>query len=316
MEQNSVILLAKDVYEACIEKLKNRLIEQIDDIFSSDATKGFSHPQGPTFGKISSLCIMALEAYMNEVWKTFLEILAKDSHEVNPVSLKTIIEAELSSQSEYLVSLMNTYVISRFNENMQPLQREDFSNQLDRERHRLKKLYTAKTDLLAGNRRRQRITERAFIHLQRSIVVDPSTGLRWQEAYHSGEVNCEKLGGIHLLLHGIWGFKASGTGERTDLVLGQPLIDLSEVEASADALVLTEWKVVRSRNKTETKAKQAYQQASAYVVGVFGGLELAEFRYLVLVSEDVLDRLPDLHEGSVTYRHINIAVSPKTPSKR
>jgi len=316
MDNNTLILLAKDLYKASIEKLKHRLIEQTDQIFSDDASKGWSVPQGPTFSKISSIFIRALESHIEEVWKAFLEVLTNDSQGINPLSLKATIQAELSSQSEYLAKLMSTYVISRLNGNIRPLQEDDFSSQLDRERHRLKRLYTAKADLLTGNRRRQRITERAFIHLQRSIVVDPSIRQRWQEAYNSGEVSCEKLGAVHLLLHGIWGFKASGTGERTDLILGQPLTDLSEVEASADAMVLTEWKVVRKPNEIETKARQAYQQASAYAVGVLGGFELAEYRYLVLVSEDVLEKLPDLREGPVTYRRINIAVSPQTPSKK
>ena len=148
-------------------------------------------------------------------------------------------------------------------------------------------MYFVKVDLLTAgsDRRKRRIVERAFIHLQRSIVVDPSVKKLWTEAYDGGEVRCEGLGAVHLLLHGIWAFKASATGERTDLVLGQPLTDLSQAEASAEALVLTEWKVIRNSKELDTKAEQAYRQASAYVKGVLAGFELAECRYLVLVSK-------------------------------
>lgn len=67
-----------------------------------------------------------------------------------------------------------------------------------------------------------RRTARAFVHLQRSIVVDSDLQKRWIEAYQQHETVCEKLGAVHLLLHGIWAFKAHSAGERTDLVLGEP----------------------------------------------------------------------------------------------
>jgi hypothetical protein len=42
-------------------------------------------------------------------------------------------------------------------------------------------------------------SERAFAHLQRSIVADPEFRTKWQKAFDDGEVACEKLGGVHLL---------------------------------------------------------------------------------------------------------------------
>ena len=86
-----------------------------------------------------------------------------------------------------------------------------------------------------------RLTERAFVHLRRSIVVDATVRERWKKAFVAGERRCEKLGATHLLSHGIWAFKASAEGERTDLVLGEPLTDLAQVQSTAEALVLTEW---------------------------------------------------------------------------
>jgi hypothetical protein len=39
-------------------------------------------------------------------------------------------------------------------------------------------------------------SERAFSHLQRSIIVDPKVGAEWKAAFKKGEVACEKLGGF------------------------------------------------------------------------------------------------------------------------
>jgi hypothetical protein len=69
----------------------------------------------------------------------------------------------------------------------------------------------------------KRRSERAFSHLQRSIVADVAVRDRWRDAFNAGETACEKLGGAHLLLHGIWAFKVNAEGERTDLVFGEPL---------------------------------------------------------------------------------------------
>jgi len=162
----------------------------------------------------------------------------------------------------------------------------------------------------------KRITERAFEHLKRSIIADESIKARWIAALQSGETACEKLGAAHLLLHGIWAFKAYAAGERTDIILGEPLRDISIIESTAEALVLTEWKVVRSNTEVEEKAEQAYKQAKLYGEGSLAGFELAGYRYLVLVSENMLEKLPqDIKENEVTYRYINIPVNRKTPSK-
>jgi len=67
------------------------------------------------------------------------------------------------------------------------------------------------------------ITERAFEHLQRSIVADESHRNKWISAFGKNETTCEKLGAVHLLLHGIWAFKINAAGARTDLVFGDPL---------------------------------------------------------------------------------------------
>jgi hypothetical protein len=33
------------------------------------------------------------------------------------------------------------------------------------------------------------------------------------------------------MLHDVWAFKAHSEGERTDLILGEPISDLSQIEA-------------------------------------------------------------------------------------
>jgi len=160
----------------------------------------------------------------------------------------------------------------------------------------------------------KRLSERAFMHLQRSIVSDRTLQKRWEEAFDEGERACEKLGSVHLLLHGIWAFKVNAEGERTDLVFGEPLKDLTEAEKTAEGLVLTEWKRILEKSELNQKINAAHKQASRYASGILGGLELAQYRYLVLVSKDVLAMPPDLLENGITYRHINIAVVPKPPS--
>ena len=87
-------------------------------------------------------------------------------------------------------------------------------------------------------------SERAFAHLQRSIVADPDFREKWLKAFKDGEVACEKLGGVHLLVHGIFAFKVTAEGERTDLVFQDIAGDLADEQRYADGIVLTEWKIV------------------------------------------------------------------------
>ena len=66
-----------------------------------------------------------------------------------------------------------------------------------------------------------RITERAFAHLQRSIIADDEIRNKWLSAFSDGETKCEKLGSLHLLSHGVWAFKAHAEKGRTDLILNE-----------------------------------------------------------------------------------------------
>ena len=67
------------------------------------------------------------------------------------------------------------------------------------------------------------LVTRALIHLQRSIVADDAIRQRWSNAFKDGETACEALGACHLLAHGIWAFKTSAEGERTDLASARPV---------------------------------------------------------------------------------------------
>ena len=163
----------------------------------------------------------------------------------------------------------------------------------------------------------KRLVERGFLHLQRSIVADADIAHKWRQAFAKGEVACEKLGAVHLLGHGIWAFKVSGEGERTDLVLGEAFEDLSVIDRTADALVLTEWKRISEPSELDAKAAAALTQARLYAAGVLGGVEIASVRYLVLVSKRRL-MMPDDVTGDdgVIYHYINVAVEPATPSQQ
>lgn len=160
-------------------------------------------------------------------------------------------------------------------------------------------------------------SERAFAHLQRSIVADPDVRAKWIRAFNDGEVSCEKLGGAHLLSHGIFAFKAHGEGERTDLVFQDVLTNLSDQQAYADGFVLTEWKKAKDRKDINRQFLAAKDQADRYGAGsgVLGGTELAKYRYLVVVSQELGSPVANTTSGNVIHRHINIAVNPGTPSK-
>ena len=160
-----------------------------------------------------------------------------------------------------------------------------------------------------------RITERAFAHLQRSIVADDEIRKKWLSAFSDGEPKCEKLGSLHLLSHGVWAFKAHAEKGRTDLILNEPLSDISMIEKTSTALVLTEWKVVRQSNELDAKIKEAYEQTKIYKAGVLSGIELANYRYLVMVSQKSMKMPDNLVESSIVYRLINVPVEPDTPSK-
>ena len=154
------------------------------------------------------------------------------------------------------------------------------------------------------------LASRAFAHLQRSIVVDRRIAESWRSAFKKKEPICEKLGAVHLLLFGIYAFKVDAIGERTDLVFGTPA-NLLEAGRIAEALVLTEWKLVRQPSELGAKIKEARAQADAYAGGSLAGLELSSRRYLLMVSSEVMRDLPsELPGGPVTYEVVNIAVNP------
>jgi len=159
-------------------------------------------------------------------------------------------------------------------------------------------------------------SERAFAHLQRLIVVDSTFRERWKGAFEDGEVACEKLGAVHLLLHGIWAFKVDASGARTDLVFQEPAGSLANEQRYVDGFVLTEWKKSDLGDDPTVRFQQARSQAHRYAQGALAGTELTAYRYAVVVSRQQVSIPEDLREGEVVYRHINIAVDPLSPSRR
>jgi hypothetical protein len=73
-------------------------------------------------------------------------------------------------------------------------------------------------ELDSGQEFKLRLTERAFLHTQRMIVVSPNAQKDWAAAWKKNEESCEKLGAAYLLAHGIWSFKVNSEGARTDLI--------------------------------------------------------------------------------------------------
>ncbi len=158
-------------------------------------------------------------------------------------------------------------------------------------------------------------SERAFAHLQRSVVVDQAFREKWKAAFEQGEVACEKLGAIHLLQHGICAFKVDAAGARTDLVFQEPAGDFTDEQRYVDGFVLTEWKKAAREADAEQLFEQARAQAQLYAQGALAGIELTAYRYAVVVSRRQVNLPEDLSADGVVYRHINIAVEPQTPSQ-
>lgn len=159
-------------------------------------------------------------------------------------------------------------------------------------------------------------SERAFAHLQRSIVADSDIRNKWQAAFKDGEVACERLGAVHLLLHGIWAFKVNAAGERTDLVFQEPAADPGPEQHYADGLVLTEWKTLAAGDRAVDKRfAEARDQAHRYAHGALAGNELTAYRYSIVVSNRYVTPPADLTRDAIVYRHINIAVDPLPPSR-
>jgi hypothetical protein len=157
------------------------------------------------------------------------------------------------------------------------------------------------------------LVARAFAHLQSSITIDESVRNKWVVAFERSETTCELLGACHLLQHGIWAFKASVEGARTDLVLGETTWD--EPKRAAHGLVLTEWKRVQSENELSKKADEACKQAKLYCEAPLAGFEVTSTRYLVLVSKPRLEMPPPRIFADVVYEFRNVAVAPDVPSR-
>jgi hypothetical protein len=160
------------------------------------------------------------------------------------------------------------------------------------------------------------LTELAFEHLRRLLVVDEVVRKKWEKALGQHETACERLGAVHLLSHGIWAFKVVAPGAATDLVYGEPVEQcVAAARRIARAFVLTEWKVIKNPQEIDTKAEAARKQAAIYSGGVLGDVELKRTRYIVLVSRNELASPGDVADKEITYRHVVIPVKPKSPSK-
>lgn len=174
------------------------------------------------------------------------------------------------------------------------------------------------TYILGDRQARLRIlSERAFLHLKWSIAADPDEAVSWNKANDTHETQCERLGALHLLKFGIYAFKADAGKGRTDLIFAEPL-DLAEVARAAEGLVLTEWKRDKDAGSVPKAFAAARKGADDYKDGPLAGLELAATRYLVVVTgpqADPGDIPSDEIVGGVLYRHVNIAVTPRTTSK-
>ncbi len=155
--------------------------------------------------------------------------------------------------------------------------------------------------------------ERAFRHLQWSIASTRYIRTSWMRAFQVDEPACEALGATHLLLHGIFAYKATSPNARTDLVFHEP-VDADQATKVAEGLVLTEWKRAKEGADLDKVIAGAQIQADLYVGGVLEGTELRRIRYVVVVTEQQMKMPPDVSRGDYLIRHVNIAVKPASPS--
>jgi hypothetical protein len=180
-------------------------------------------------------------------------------------------------------------------------------------------LETEITFLLTGRQEFIRArSERAFLHLQRSLAADPDVSAKWNNALQDGEVACERLGSVHLLSHGIFAFKVDARGARTDLIFNEPPPELL-VARGIEGMVLTEWKIASDAKSGSAGFVAARAQADLYAQGVLAGTELSSHRYLIVVTQKELPLhvvpADDLTARGMIYRHVNIVIQPKVPSK-
>ena len=181
---------------------------------------------------------------------------------------------------------------------------------------RLKSLESDVSHLLSDTQESIRFrSERAFSHLQRLIVVDPSVRTEWKNAFLNGETACEKKGAVHLLWHGIYAFKANAEGARTDLVYAEPVDRGDPAVRSAEGLILTEWKKATSTVDAAEKFRLARGQGVAYARGILAENELRDYAYAIVVTNKAVQLPDECEENGLTWRHINIAVDPETPSR-
>lgn len=153
--------------------------------------------------------------------------------------------------------------------------------------------------------------EIAFAHLQSLIQVDDRSREEWRTAFNEGETRCEARGKVHFLWHGILAFKVDGAGGRTDLVYPDPPNETWQ--KSAIGLVLTEWKKADA-NGAARAFDDAEVQLKRYCDGPLAGIELAGYRYAIVVTEKSVTIPIDRNESGITYRHINIVVNPDMPA--
>jgi hypothetical protein len=115
------------------------------------------------------------------------------------------------------------------------------------------------TFLLAGRQEQIRArSERALLHLQRILAVDPDVSAKWMEAFNTNEMACERLGSVHLLSHGIYAFKVDAAGARTDLVFNEPPPDALLTQA-VEGMVLTEWKIAKDAKHLEWRRRETWR---------------------------------------------------------
>ena len=263
-----------------------------------------------------NLFFKSIEKHAEDSFGTLRNILFPQAEKVYFLidKFRKDFETQLPEQA---ISCIDEFIKSSRPNFTEPVPSATFTHQLQIIQNRLIYLASLRTELeyhLSDPEEMiRRTAHRALEHLQRCIIADSTYQEKWVSAFKKGEVNCERLGAIHLLWHGIWAFKVNAEGGRTDLVIGNTIDNPSQVE-NAQGLILTEWKRSVTSSDAVKKVDEARVQAEKYSSGILGGIELVSPKYIIVVTKDYV-RLPaDVEVEGIKYRNVNIATEPSVPS--
>jgi len=75
------------------------------------------------------------------------------------------------------------------------------------------------------------------------------------------------------------------------------------------------YRVIARSFARENKFAAARKHARRYKAGILAGTDLSCYRFAVVVTKDYVPVPDDIKVNGTTFRHVNVAVEPSSPSK-